>query len=76
MQLTFVVLYGSVRSERQGIKYARFLETQLRTRRHAVTLVDPLHYRLPLLDKMYKEYPAGEAPAPLSELAEMIRAAD
>ena len=76
MELTFVVLYGSVRSERQGIKYARFLEAQLRTRRHAVTLVDPLLYRLPLLDKMYKEYPAGAAPAPLPELAEIIRAAD
>ena len=76
MELTFVVLYGSVRSERQGIKYARFLEAQLRTRGHAVTLVDPLHYRLPLLDKMYKEYPAGAAPAPLPELAEIIKAAD
>jgi len=76
MQLTFVVLYGSVRSERQGIKYARFLEAQLRTRGHAATLVDPLHYRLPLLDKMYKEYPAGAAPAPLPELAEIIKAAD
>ena len=76
MELTFVVLYGSVRSERQGIKYARFLEAQLRTRRHAVVFVDPLQYRLPLLDKMYKEYPAGAAPAPLPELAEIIKAAD
>ncbi len=76
MELMFVVLYGSVRSERQGIKYARFLEAQLKARRHAVTFVDPLRYRLPLLDKMYKEYPAGAAPAPLPELAEIIRAAD
>lgn len=76
MELTFVVLYGSVRSERQGIKYARFLEAQLRARQHAVTFIDPLLYRLPLLDKMYKEYPAGAAPAPLPELAEIIRAAD
>ena len=76
MELTFVVLYGSVRSERQGIKYARFLEAQLRARQHAVTFIDPLLYRLPLLDRMYKEYPAGAAPAPLPELAEIIRAAD
>jgi NAD(P)H-dependent FMN reductase len=76
MTLHFVVLYGSVRSERQGIKYARFLEKQLVTRGHAVSLIDPLHHRLPLLDRMFKEYPAGTAPAPLPELAEMIRAAD
>lgn len=74
--MNFVVIYGSVRSERQGIKYARFLETQLGERGHQVTLIDPLHYRLPLLDRMFKEYPAGTAPAPLPELAEIIRAAD
>jgi NAD(P)H-dependent FMN reductase len=76
MTLHFVVLYGSVRSERQGIRYARFLEKQLVERGHDVSLIDPLHYRLPLLDKMFKEYPAGTAPAPLPELTEMIRAAD
>ncbi len=26
MSLNFVVLYGSVRAERQGIKFARFLD--------------------------------------------------
>ena len=46
---------GSVRTERQGIKFARFLDAQLRKRGHASTLIDPLQYRFPLLDKMYKE---------------------
>jgi len=76
MALHFAVVYGSVRSGRQGIKYARFLEAQLVARGHAVSFIDPLHYRLPLLEKMFKEYPPGEAPAPLPELAEIIRAAD
>lgn len=76
MALKFLVLYGSVRSERQGIKYARFLVTQLVARGHTVDLVDPLHSRLPLLDRMYKEYPRGAAPSPLPELAVLIRAAD
>ncbi len=76
MPLKFLVLYGSVRSERQGIKYARFLVTQLVARGHTVDLVDPLHSRLPLLDRMYKEYPPGAAPSPMPELAALIRAAD
>jgi NAD(P)H-dependent FMN reductase len=59
MSLNFLTLYGSVRTERQGIKFARFLDTQLRKRGHASTLIDPLQYRVPLLDKMYKEYPKG-----------------
>lgn len=72
----FVVLYGSVRTKRQGIKYARFVQAQLIGRGHEVSLVDPLQYPLPLLDKMFKEYPEGTAPAPLPELAAIIRAAD
>ena len=76
MSLQFAVFYGSVRSARQGIKYARFLNAQLTARGHEVSFVDPLEYRLPLLDKMYKEYPAGEAPEPLPQLAAILRASD
>ena len=76
MGLQFAVFFGSVREKRQGIKYARFLTTQLAARGHAVSLIDPLEYRLPLLDKMFKEYPAGTAPEPLPALADIIKAAD
>ncbi len=76
MSLHFVVLYGSVRTERQGIKFARFMQAQLRNRGHASTLIDPLEHRLPLLDKMYKEYPKNEAPEPLETIAGFIRQAD
>ena len=74
--LNFVILYGSVRRERQGIKFARFLETQLAARGHAVKLIDPLEYELPLLDKMYKEYPKDAAPERMEAIAGLIRQAD
>ena len=76
MSLHFAVFYGSVRSARQGIKYARFLNAQLADRGHQVSFVDPLEYTLPFLDKMYKEYPIGEAPEPLPQLADILRSAD
>ncbi|MFO1126875.1 MAG: NADPH-dependent FMN reductase [Rhodospirillales bacterium] len=76
MPLSLVAVYGSVRSQRQGIKFARFLVAQLERRGHKVTLIDPLQYPLPLLDKMYKEYPKGEAPEPLEALADIIRNGD
>ncbi len=76
MQLTIPVIYGSVRSDRQGIRAARYLVAQLQGRGHAATLVDPLERRLPLLDRMYKEYPRGEAPAVMEELATLYRGAD
>ncbi len=76
MSLNCVVLYGSVRQARQGIRAARYIERRLGERGHAVTLVDPLDIGLPLLDKMYKEYPEGEAPEALERLAGLYRAAD
>jgi NAD(P)H-dependent FMN reductase len=76
MPLHFAVLYGSVRSDRQGIKAARFILDQLRRRGHEATLVDPLEVRLPLLDRMYKEHPKGQAPPELERLAQLYRSVD
>lgn len=76
MSLKFVAFYGSVRSERQGIRAARFITRQIEARGHEVALIDPLEVQLPLLDRMYKEYPKGEAPAVLERLASLHRAAD
>jgi NAD(P)H-dependent FMN reductase len=74
--LDLLVIYGSVRSARQGIKAARFVLGECLKRGHRATLVDPVEEGLPLLDKMYKEYPKGQAPVPLERLAGRIKAAD
>lgn len=76
MGLRTVVLVGSVRCDRQGIRAARYVERLLRMRGHEVSLVDPVELRLPLLDRMYKEYPKGTAPDVLEKLATLYRAAD
>ena len=76
MALKTVVLVGSVRSDRQGIKAARFVRRTLIARGHDVTIVDPLELKLPLLDRMYKEYDKGQAPPALENLATLYRAAD
>ena len=76
MSLNIVLLYGSVRRDRQGIRAARFTERRLTARGHTVSFVDALEVKLPLLDRMYKEYPKGEAPELLEKLATMYRAAD
>jgi NAD(P)H-dependent FMN reductase len=74
--LTIAVLLGSVRSDRQGIKAARLLLAALEARGHEAVLVDPMVTRLPLLDRMYKEYPKGAAPPELERLAALYRRAD
>ena len=76
MSLTVPVILGSVRSDRIGIRAARFLVARLEARGHAAPLIDPADLKLPLLDRMYKEYPKGEAPAVLEGLATLYRGAD
>jgi NAD(P)H-dependent FMN reductase len=76
MSLVIPVILGSVRSERQGLRAARFLVARLRERGIEAPLVDPAELKLPLLDKMYKEYPKGEAPAVLEDLATLYRRSD
>jgi NAD(P)H-dependent FMN reductase len=71
-----LVFYGSYRSTRMGIRLAEFLVERLARRGEAVELIDAKAINLPMLDKMYKEYPQGEAPEPLERLAGKIRDAD
>lgn len=76
MSLRTTVIYGSARQARQGIKVARFVTRKLEQRGHAVTLIDSEEHPLPLLDRMYKEYDAGTAPASMRAISEALTAAD
>lgn len=71
-----LVLYGSYRRDRQGIRLADFCVRRLAARGTEVELIDAQAVGLPMLDRMYKEYPDGEAPEALETLAGKIRAAD
>src|SRR3977135_3108652 len=71
-----LVFYGSYRSDRMGIRLAQFAIDGLRSRDDEVELIDAKAVGLPMLDRMYKEYPKGQAPAALEKLAGQIRGAD
>jgi NAD(P)H-dependent FMN reductase len=74
--MTILVLYGSYRSDRMGIRLAHFVVDGLRARGDDVELIDAKAIGLPMLDRMYKEYPKGTAPERLEKLAGQIRDAD
>jgi NAD(P)H-dependent FMN reductase len=76
MSLLMPVILGSVRSDRQGVKAARFITRHLKSRGCEAPLIDPLELNLALLDRMYKEYPKGQAPDTLERLAELLQKAD
>ncbi len=76
MPLDLLVFYGSYRSDRAGIRLARYLTARLGARGHQATLIDARDVGLPFLDRMYKEHPKGEAPENMERLARQLRAAD
>ena len=74
--MTFTILLGSVRLDRMSVRAGRFVARALTARGHEVTVVDPADLKLPLLDRMYKEYPKGSAPETLERLAGLYRDSD
>ena len=71
-----LIFYGSYRSDRQGIRLAEWLVRAFAERGASAELIDAKAVDLPMLDRMYKEHPSGEAPPALEALAEKIRTAD
>lgn len=76
MSARILVFYGSYRRDRMGIRLARWLTAQLAARGCDAELIDAQAVGLPMLDRMYKEYPDGEAPEAMAALAGKIRDAD
>jgi NAD(P)H-dependent FMN reductase len=76
MTYRILVLYGSYRSDRMGIRLADYIVAGLKARRTDVELIDAKAIGLPMLDRMYKEYAPGSAPEALETLAAKIKAAD
>jgi NAD(P)H-dependent FMN reductase len=68
-----LVLYGSYRSNRAGIRLAEFIVGGFRARGESAELIDAKAVGLPMLDRMYKEYPPGTAPDAMEALAGRIR---
>ena len=71
-----LVLYGSYRSDRMGIRLANYLVAELRSRGDDAELIDAKAVGLPIIDRMYKEFAPGTAPPAMQDLAAKIKAAD
>src|ERR1700746_51613 len=71
-----LVFYGSYRSDRMGIRLAHFVVEGFRARGDDVALIDAKAVGLPIIDRMYKEYPKGAGPEGMEKMAGQIRNAD
>ena len=76
MSLNILVLYGSYRSNRMGIRLADYLINGFQQLGHQAELVDAMQVGLPMLDQRHSDYAPGEAPEAMSALAARLTAAD
>ncbi len=76
MSERILVFYGSYRTDRMGIRLAGYCVRTLQARGVDAELIDARAVGLPMLDRMYKEYPEGQAPQAMEALAGKIRTAD
>ena len=76
MPLRVLVSHGSYRSDREGIRLAQHIRDEFRLRGDVAELIDAKAVGMPIMDRMYKEFPPGEAPAEMEGLAAKIRQAD
>jgi NAD(P)H-dependent FMN reductase len=74
-KMKIAVIYGSVRQNRQGIRVAKYIVNQLIERDIEHVFVDVLDYKLPFLDKMYKEY-NNDAPESIEEIHQIFNEVD
>ena len=75
MSENVLVLYGSYREPRLGIRLANYVTSRLNARGVNAELIDAREVGLPMLSRMYKEYPKGAAPDAMETLAKKIKAA-
>ena len=74
--MQIAIFYGSYRQDRNGISYARYLARKFQEGGDKVDLIDAQDVNLPVLDRMYKEYPKGKAPDEMEKVAAIIRRSD
>ncbi|HWV13109.1 MAG TPA: NADPH-dependent FMN reductase [Sphingobium sp.] len=76
MPLNLLILYGSYRRGRMGIRLADYLTNGFQQLGHQPELIDAMEVGLPMLDQRYSDYPPGQAPAAMTALADRLTAAD
>jgi NAD(P)H-dependent FMN reductase len=76
MHRNVLVFYGSYREPRYGIRLVNYLLPRMAARGFDAEFIDAREVGLPMLSRMYKEYPKGAAPAAMETLAQKIKAAD
>lgn len=72
-ELKITILYGSYRAERLGIRAVSLIEKACQSFNCSPTVVDAQALSLPLIERRYVDYAAGEAPQVLENLKALFQ---
>ena len=75
-KLKFAILYGSTRKKRLGIRLVKYLNDQIKKNKHTPCIVDPLQYKLPLLDKRFEDFDKKKIPVAVKSIQKILDRAD
>jgi len=76
MPLSVALLFGSYRTGSNGRRVVTYLQRALESRGHVVHVIDAREMGVTFLEGRYSDYPEGQAPGRLSEIATLLRASD
>ena len=75
-KLKFAILYGSTRKKRLGIRLVKYLHDQISKNKYMPYIVDPLQYKLPLLDKRFDDFDKRKVPVSVKNIQKILNKAD
>ncbi len=75
-KLNFAILYGSTRRRRLGIRLVKYLRDQISKNKHRPYIIDPLQYKLPLLDRRFEDFDKKKIPVAVKSIQKILDKAD
>ena len=76
IKFNFAILYGSTRKKRLGIRFAEYINTQIKNKGHKSFIIDPLVVKLPLLDKRYADFEKLKTPENIIKVQKILNKSD
>lgn len=75
-KINIAIIYGSTRKNRQGIRFVKYIHSQIKKRKQNSFIIDPLKTKFPMLDKRFDDYKKNKAPKPISDVQKILTKCD
>ncbi len=70
------IIYGSTRKNRLGIRFVKYIYSQIKKRNHSPFIIDPIKDKFPLLDKRFDDYKKKLVPKSISTVQKVLKKSD